>query len=162
SHASAQVKSALLLAGLVARARVSVSEPVTTRDHTERMLTARGAKIWTRSGVVGIDPTSSLAALDVRVPADPSSAAFFAGLAALADSGELALSDVCVNPTRIGFFRVLRRMGARVDFADERVEGNEPVATVRVKGGPLRGVEIGGDEIPSLIDELPLLACLAT
>jgi 3-phosphoshikimate 1-carboxyvinyltransferase len=158
--ASAQVKSAILLAGLVGRVRVSVREPIATRDHTERMLAARGVDIGTEGATVTMSPVEVLHAVDVQVPADPSSAAFFAGLAALSSDGELLLPDVCVNPARTGFLQVLRRMGARVEVVDEQVRGNEPVATLRVAGGSLRAVEIGGDEVPSMIDELPLIACL--
>ncbi|HEY5219843.1 MAG TPA: hypothetical protein VIJ16_08535, partial [Gemmatimonadaceae bacterium] len=94
------------------------------------------------------------------VPADPSSAAFFAALAAIADSGELLLRDVCVNPTRTGFLQLLRRMGARVEILDETIRAGEPVATIRVAAATLVGTDIGGDEVPSMIDELPLAACL--
>jgi 3-phosphoshikimate 1-carboxyvinyltransferase len=97
------------------------------------------------------------------VPADPSSAAFFAGLAAaggVSDHGSLELTDVALNPTRLGFFRALRGMGADVSWEVEREECGEPVGTVSVSPGQLTGVEIGGDQVPSMIDELPLLACL--
>ncbi|MCX5761607.1 MAG: 3-phosphoshikimate 1-carboxyvinyltransferase [Gemmatimonadetes bacterium] len=159
--ASAQVKSAILLAGLVADVPVEVHEPVPTRDHTERMLMARGVDVRTDGGAVTLVPSATLNAADQLVPGDPSSAAFFAALAALADTGELALNDVCINPTRAGAFRVLRRMGARVTYEQTRSEGGEEVARVIVGPGTLRGTEIGGAEVPSLIDELPILACVA-
>lgn len=159
--ASAQVKSAILLAGLVAGVPVSVAEPLASRDHTERMLAARGVDVRTRGGVVALDPASAIPAADVDVPGDPSSAAFFAALAAMAGGGELVLTDVCVNPTRTGFFQLLRRMGARVEFLDEATRGGEPVANVRVTAGALVGADIAGAEVPSMIDELPLAACLA-
>ncbi|HVA58544.1 MAG: 3-phosphoshikimate 1-carboxyvinyltransferase [Gemmatimonadaceae bacterium] len=159
--ASAQVKSAVLLAGLVAGVPVSVREPLASRDHTERMLAARGVPVRTGDHGVSLEPVTSLPAADVDVPADPSSAAFFAALAAMADSGELLLRDVCVNPTRTGFLQLLRRMGARVEFVEETVRGGEPVATLRVTAGALVGTDIGSDEVPSMIDELPLAACLA-
>jgi len=158
--ASAQVKSAILLAGLVAGVPVSVSEPFLSRDHTERMLAARGVNVYTRDGTILLDPLTTLPAADVDVPADPSSAAFFAALAAIADSGELLLRDVCVNPTRTGFLQLLRRMGARVEILDETIRAGEPVATIRVAAATLVGTDIGGDEVPSMIDELPLAACL--
>jgi len=159
--ASAQVKSAILLAGLVAGVPVSVTEPLLSRDHTERMLAARGATVRRHEGTVSLEATTALAAVDVDVPADPSSAAFFAALAAMADGGALLLTDVCVNPTRTGFLQLLRRMGARVEILEETVRGGEPVATLRVTAGALVGVDIGGYEVPSMIDELPLAACLA-
>ncbi len=158
--ASAQVKGAILLAGLVAGVAVNVSEPFPSRDHTERMLAARGAGIRVDGGTVSLDPVTVLPAADVDVPADPSSAAFFAALAAMADGGDLVLRDVCVNPTRTGFLQVLRRMGARVEIVEETVRGGEPVATLRVSGGALHGTDIAGDEVPSMIDEISLAACV--
>jgi len=159
--ASAQVKSAVLLAGLVGGVDVSVAEPSRSRDHTERMLAARGVRIEVDAARVRLHPAERLQPLDVDVPGDPSSAAFLAGVAALADDGEIALESVCVNPTRTGFFDVLRRMGATVEELERRDEGGEPVATLRVRPGALRGVRVGGDVIPTLIDEIPLIACLA-
>lgn len=159
--ASAQIKSAILLAAVTAGIRASVTEPERSRDHTERMLGARGVPVRVEGTTVGIEPVDALSPLDAVVPGDPSSAAFFAGLAAMAARGAVELTDVGVNPTRTGFFSVLQRMGARVTFADEREEGGEPTATVHVAPGGLRGVEVGGAIIPSMIDELPLLACIA-
>lgn len=159
--ASAQVKSAILLAGLVGDVPVEVHEPVPTRDHTERMFAGRGVDVRVEGGVVTLVPAARLDAADQLVPADPSSAAFFAALAALADGGELALDDVCVNPTRAGAFKVLGRMGVGVRYEATRDEGGEPVARVVVAPGTLRGTVIGGAEVPSLVDELPVLACLA-
>lgn len=163
--ASAQVKSAIILAALVAGVEASVREPAPSRDHTERMLAARGVSLERDGATVRIRPATRLEPLDAQVPADPSSAAFFAGLAALATDGALTLTSVCLNPTRAGFFAVLRRMGAAVDVLDQRDEGGEPVGDIRVgptsPPGHLRGVTVGGAEIPSLIDEIPLIACLA-
>ncbi|HEY0997216.1 MAG TPA: 3-phosphoshikimate 1-carboxyvinyltransferase [Gemmatimonadaceae bacterium] len=163
--ASAQVKSAILLAGVAAGVEVSVAEPARSRDHTERMLAARGARVEVDGLLVRLrGDARPLAPLDTTVPGDPSSAAFFAALAALANEGELLLTNVCVNPTRAGFLEVLRWMGAGVEEMDRRDEGGEPVATIRVRasGDLLRGAAVGGDVIPTMIDELPLLACLAT
>jgi 3-phosphoshikimate 1-carboxyvinyltransferase len=160
--ASAQVKSAILLAGVVAGVEVSVAESRASRDHTERMLAARGVSIASSGGRVTAWRNGPLASRDTDVPADPSSAAFFAALGALASSGELTLRDVGVNPTRIGFFDALREMGAYVRMESVRDQGGEPVADVVVRPGALRGIEIGGHRVPSLIDELPLLACVAT
>jgi 3-phosphoshikimate 1-carboxyvinyltransferase len=158
---SAQVKSAILLAGVIAGVDVSVAEPRRSRDHTERMLAARGVLVDVSGDRVRIRRDGPLAAHDTDVPADPSSAAFFAALAALASSGELRLCDVGVNPTRIGFFQTLREMGASVELHGAREQGGEPVADVLVRPAALRGISVGGERVPSLIDELPLLACVA-
>ena len=161
--ASAQVKSAILLAGVVGGVRVTLEEPAPTRDHTERMLGARGIDIVRRGTRIDLAPGHTcMESLDTVVPGDPSSAAFFAGLAALADSGELVLLDVCVNETRTGFFDTLKHMGAEVDFARDRLSGGEWISPIRVRPGALRGVQVGGEIVPSMIDELPLVACLAT
>lgn len=161
--ASAQVKSAILLAGVVGGVHVVVDEPAPTRDHTERMLGARGVNVVRRGTHIELAPAHGcIAALDTVVPADPSSAAFFAGLAALADGGALTLTDVCVNETRTGFLETLRQMGATVDFARDRLSGGEWISPVVVRPGALRGIRVGEDIVPSMIDELPLLACLAT
>ncbi|MBI2408436.1 MAG: 3-phosphoshikimate 1-carboxyvinyltransferase [Gemmatimonadetes bacterium] len=159
--ASAQVKSAILLAGLVADVPVEVVESAPTRDHTERMLLGRGVDVRVEDGVIALVPKATLAAADQLVPADPSSAAFFAALAAIADDGELALDDVCINPTRAGAFRVLRRMGAQLRYDDRRLAGGEELARVVVSPETLRGTVIDGAEVPSLVDELPVLACVA-
>jgi 3-phosphoshikimate 1-carboxyvinyltransferase len=160
--ASAQVKSAILLAGACAGVEVVVREPHQSRDHTERMLAARGAEVWVHERAVMLHPVKSLPALDVDVPGDPSSAAFFAGLAALAGDGELVLPDVCLNETRTGFFFALARMGAKLDTVDERREGGETVGTLVAAPGSLRGTSVAAEDVPRLIDELPLLACIAT
>lgn len=159
--ASAQVKSAVLLAALCARVPVTVDEPVRSRDHTERMLLALGADLSLDRTGVSLNHNVSLDPLDITVPRDPSAAAFMAGLAALADAGELTLPGVCVNPTRIGFVGVLQRMGAQVTLRNEHDASSEPVADITVAPGELRGASIQAEEIPSLIDELPLIACVA-
>jgi 3-phosphoshikimate 1-carboxyvinyltransferase len=160
--ASAQVKSAILLAALVSGAGARVSEPVRSRDHTERMLAARGAHVHVSDTVVSLDRGSRIEPLDVDVPGDPSSAAFFAGLAALADSGWLRLERVCVNETRIGFLAQLARMGAQVVEESRALEGGEWVANLVVSSGELHGTVVDPADVPSMVDELPLLACLAT
>lgn len=160
--ASAQVKSCILLAALTAGVEATVREPSRSRDHTERMLAALGAEVWTNDEAVLLFPTTRLGPLDLDVPGDPSSAAFFAALAALAGSGELLLRHVGVNETRTGFFAALREMGGTVELNDSVRESGEWVADVRIgSGASLRGVSIGGEAIPTLIDELPLLACIA-
>ncbi len=124
--ASAQVKSAVLLAALVGNVRAAVTEPARSRDHTERMLAARGAAVAVHGTRVEIAAGSRLRASDVVVPGDPSSAAFFIALAALATSGSVVLEGVCINETRTGFFRQLRRMGARIDEQSRRTSGGDP------------------------------------
>jgi len=160
--ASAQVKSAILLAGLVSGVRARVVESNKTRDHTERMLEARGANVHIDDDGVTIEARSAISALDTAVPGDPSSAAFFAGLGAMADEGELRLERVCVNATRIGFIDQLRRMGATILEKERRLEGGEWVADLVVTPGALRGGSVAERDVPSMVDELPLLACLAT
>lgn len=159
--ASAQIKSAILLAALVAGVRATVTEPTRSRDHTETMLAGRGASVQVDGLTVTLDAPSRLDAIDTAVPGDPSSAAFFGGLAALASSGELRLENVCVNETRFGFFTQLRAMGARVTEENRRLEGGEWVADLVVSPSPLHGVTITERDVPAMIDELPLLACLA-
>ena len=159
--ASAQVKGAILLAGLVAGVPVAVREPARSRTHTERMLAARGVRITVDGTLVRLAPARSIGAMDMTVPADPSSAAFFGGLAALAAEGEIRLIGVGADETRTGFFRALRRMGAEVDLLDARTEGGEDIADILVRPRALRAMEVGAADVPSMIDELPLLACLA-
>ncbi len=160
-NASAQVKSAILLAAACGGVEALVREPTRSRDHTERMLAARGAEVWVHDTAVMLWPLASLAAQDVAVPGDPSSAAFFCALAALADDGEVTLPDVCLNPSRTGFFFALARMGASLEVHDERTAGGEAIGTVVAAPRALRGVAIDASDVPAMIDELPLLACLA-
>jgi 3-phosphoshikimate 1-carboxyvinyltransferase len=161
--ASAQIKSAILLAGLVAQVPVSISEPERSRDHTERMLTSLGAEVIVDGTTVSLSTAHHLASIDISIPGDPSSASFFAALAALVPDAQLSLTNVCLNPTRIGFFNVLQRMGGRVIYEDQTHCAGEPVGTVipSMGSGALRAVVVSGKEIPSLVDELPILACLA-
>lgn len=163
--ASAQVKSAVLLAGLHAAGTTVVREPMLSRDHTERMLPLFGAKlsIVNEEGlrVIRVEP-SSLTGCTVDVPADPSSAAFFwAGAAMVADSSVMT-KDVCLNETRIGFLSTLERMGANVVISNERLVGEERVGDVTVTTSELTGTVVEKDLIPSQIDELPLFALVAS
>ncbi|HEU4584849.1 MAG TPA: 3-phosphoshikimate 1-carboxyvinyltransferase [Gemmatimonadaceae bacterium] len=162
--ASAQIKSAILLAGVAAGVSVEVREPSRSRDHTERMLAAQGAKVVVDGSTVRLEQGANdrLEPLCITVPADPSSAAFLAALAALADEGAIELPQVCLNPTRTGFFRALELMGARVETTETRREGGEDVGTVVVHASPLAGIELPVGDVPSMIDELPLLACVAS
>ena len=159
---SAQVKSCVLLAALCAGVESTVREPSRSRDHTERMLASMGAEVWVNDDAVMLFGEQVLAPLDLTIPGDPSSAAFFVALAALADRGELVTRRVGVNETRTGFFAVLREMGASIRLENPSREGGEDVADLRVPGGrTLSGVTVGGAVIPTMIDELPLLACIA-
>ena len=159
---SAQVKSCILLAALCAGVEATVREPSRSRDHTERMFAAHGVEVWVNDDAVMLLPGQKLSPLDVSVPSDPSSAAFFAALCVLAPQGELLLRDVCVNETRTGFLAALTSMGARIELEDKAIRHGEWVANIRVTGGtPLEGVTLPHAAIPTLIDELPLLACVA-
>jgi 3-phosphoshikimate 1-carboxyvinyltransferase len=158
---SAQVKSAILLAGLTAGVEVRVTEKSLSRDHTERMLRAMGVDVENDRHQVCLRPTNRLTPLEIKVPADPSSAAFFVALASLASAGELILTDVGLNPTRTGFFAALRRMGASVHEEKEISSAGEDIGSVHVTPAQLRSTRVTADQIPALIDELPLLACLA-
>jgi len=163
--ASAQVKSALILAGLAAAGETRIREPVPSRDHSERMLAAFGAPVRVEAGEVHVTrlerPLELPASLEV--PGDPSSAAFWLGAGLLVPGATVAVRGVDVNPTRTGFLSVLERMGARVEREPEAERAGDPVATLRVGGGaPLRGTAITAAEVPSLLDEIPLLAVVAS
>jgi 3-phosphoshikimate 1-carboxyvinyltransferase len=161
--ASAQVKSALLLAGLAGGVEVRWREPGgRSRDHTERMLRAAGFTITEEDdGWRRFHPDGRLAPFELQVPGDPSSAAFLVGAALLAESGELRVTGVGLNPTRTGFLRVLARMGGPVGRESERDEFGEPVGDLVARPAPLRATAVGPDEVPGLIDEVPLLAAVA-
>ena len=159
--ASAQVKSAILLAAVLGGVGATVTEPHPSRDHTERMLRARGVTLTSSDRAVTVEPSQQIEAGDAAVPADLSSAAFFVALALIADAGELRIEGVGLNPTRTGFLTILQRMGASIDIEDERTEGGEPIGTIVARPSSLRGVSIDASEIPGAIDELPMLACLA-
>jgi 3-phosphoshikimate 1-carboxyvinyltransferase len=159
--ASAQVKSAILLAALLGGVRARVHEPHLSRDHTERMLAQRGVELTRAGTTVELPAGQSLRPADVRVPADPSSAAYFIALALLAEAGELRLEDVCLNETRTGFLDALWRMGADIRLEEQREEGGEAIGTLVARPSELAGIEIDAADVPALIDELPLLACVA-
>jgi 3-phosphoshikimate 1-carboxyvinyltransferase len=158
---SAQVKSAILLAGLVAAVEVRVIETRRSRDHTELMLRSMGVDVESDRNQVCLRPARRLSPIEMDVPADPSSAAFFVALAALATDGELTLTDVCLNPTRTGFIEAMKRMGADIDETVSAGSAGEQVGTLRVRPSALDGIRITQVEVPSLIDELPLIACVA-
>jgi 3-phosphoshikimate 1-carboxyvinyltransferase len=163
--ASAQIKSAVLIAGLHASGETTVIEPEATRDHTERMLSYLGAQVTAtkRQGLraVSVKGDAELAGKDIAVPGDPSSAAFLAAAALIVPGSEVTIEGMLVNPTRTGFYTTLREMGADVSFANERIDGGEPVADVRVSHSRLKGVRVPPERAPSMIDEYPMLACLA-
>lgn len=161
--ASAQVKSAILLAGLGAEGVTSVTEPIATRDHTEIMLRELGADISQEDKTISLSKNSStLPSFSTTVPGDPSAAAFFAAAAALVPGSDISLKSVLANPTRTGFFAALEKMGASMEWPNRwRVRG-EPVGDLRVSYKPLRAVSIQRRDVPGLIDEIPILAILAT
>jgi len=160
--ASAQVKSALLLAGLYADGPTTVRQPGPARDHTERMLAAMGSAIEVNGLTVTLSPLSPLSPLSLVIPGDISSSAFPLVAAALVPDSEVTIEAVGVNPTRIGLLDVLRAMGAELTLDDEREQGNEPMADVTVRASDLVGVKIGGDTVVRMIDEFPVLAVAAT
>ena len=159
--ASAQVKSAILLAGLYADSPTTVIEPAKSRDHTELMLKKFGANLNTTKTSATIKPCKELFATDIDVPSDISSAAFFMAAAVLVPGSELILENVGINPTRDGVIKVLKDMGANIEIINSNDEF-EPVADIKVSYSKLHATTIGGEIIPTLIDELPLLAAIAS
>jgi 3-phosphoshikimate 1-carboxyvinyltransferase len=165
--ASAQIKSAVLIAGLftVQKGRTTVREPVLSRDHTERMLQAMGVRVTSEGPVATLaPPVAPPKAIDVHVPGDISSAACWLVLGAIHPNARVSIKGTGVNPTRTGIIDVLLKMGARLKVENERVINNEPVADLVVESSELTAVDIGGDLVPRLIDEVPVLAvaaCLA-
>ncbi|MGE3772046.1 MAG: 3-phosphoshikimate 1-carboxyvinyltransferase [Gammaproteobacteria bacterium] len=155
--ASAQVKSAVLLAGLNARGRTCVVEPAPTRDHTERMLRGFGVRVDVDGPRVCLDGGQRLRGASITVPADLSSAAFFIVGASIAPGSEVLLENVGVNPTRTGVLDILARMGADIERLNERDVGGEPVADLRVRAAKLRGIDVPPDLVPLAIDEFPIL-----
>jgi 3-phosphoshikimate 1-carboxyvinyltransferase len=161
--ASAQVKSALLLAALTGHVPVTLTEPWRSRDHTERLFVHLGLDLRENDGVVSYQPSAaSLSGFDLTIPGDISSAAFLVAAATLAEGGELLIERVGVNPTRTGVLAVLQRMGASVERLNLGAEGGEPVADLLARPAALRGTEVGAAEIPSLVDEVPVLAVVAS
>lgn len=169
--ASAQVKSCLLLAGLLADGETAIHEPLGTRDHTERMLAAMGASIRREDETLIVSPAERLEAGDVPVPGDFSSAAFFIAAALVMPGSEIAVREVGINRHRIGLLGILSRMGVEMGAAHEkgramtvreiREPGPEPIATLQVRDAPLHGATITAADVPATIDELPLLGLLA-
>lgn len=159
--ASAQVKSCVLFAGLYADGKTSVTEPFLSRNHSELMLSSFGASIETCGTTATIEPEPVLTAQKVEVPGDISSAAFFIAAGLLIPGSELLIKNVGINPTRDGILRVCKRMGANLELLNIRTQCGEPVADILVKHSELNGTVIEGDLIPTLIDELPVIAVMA-
>ncbi|HJR15660.1 MAG TPA: 3-phosphoshikimate 1-carboxyvinyltransferase [Gemmatimonadales bacterium] len=160
---SAQIKSALLLAGMAGEVEVSVREPHgRSRDHTERLLRALGYSVAEEKAWIHFTPVGRLHPFDIQVPGDPSSAAFLVGAALLAEAGELRISGVGVNPTRTGFLEVLARMDGKIEVESRTSQFGEPVGDLIVRPAPLQATEVAASEIPGLIDEIPLLAVLGS
>ena len=159
--ASAQVKSSVLLAGLFASGRTSLTEPAPTRDHTERMLTGFGYGVACDNGVISLEGGGKLTGADIDIPADISSAAFFMVGASIAPGSDLTLEHVGINPTRDGVITILRAMGADIQIHNERQVGGEPVADLRIRHAPLTGIDIPIEAVPLAIDELPAVLIAA-
>ena len=159
--ASAQVKSAILLAGLFAEGPTVVTEPLTTRDHTERLLRSAGARVVRRGRRISVQPVDRLSLGAIDVPGDVSSAAPFLAVAALLAGSELTVHDVGLNPTRTGFLEVLARMGARLNVQQRRLAGPEPLGDLDVRASELVATHVGPGDVPHMVDELPLLALVA-
>lgn len=159
--ASAQLKSALLLAGLYADGYTWIKEPGPSRDHTERMLHSFGVHLIRESGWLGINGGETLHATRIEVPADLSSAAFFLAGAAMTPGSDLTLENVGVNATRDGVIRILRLMGAHIEIRHSRLGGGEPAADINVKGGRLRGIEITPELVTLAIDDIPAVLIAA-
>ena len=160
--ASAQVKSAILLAGLNTPGLTRVIEPIPTRDHSERMLKGFGADLSVEleadgARIIAIRGEAELKPQHIIVPGDTSSAAFPVVAALLVPGSDVIVENVGLNPTRAGLFEVLRLMGGQIDYLDEREVGGEPVADLRVRGSALRGIEVSPDIVPSMVDEFPIL-----
>lgn len=159
--ASAQVKSCLLLAGLLAEGETRIVEPFPSRDHSERMLAAAGAEVTRGDGWVSISRAERLEPATIAVPADFSSAAFFVLAGLLVPDSDVVLTGVGLNPTRTGLLTVLERMGAALEVVEEGGAGGEAAGTIRVRPAQLRGTDVGGAEVPLAVDELPLVALAA-
>ncbi|MGB0719466.1 MAG: 3-phosphoshikimate 1-carboxyvinyltransferase [Bdellovibrionales bacterium] len=165
--ASAQVKSAILLAGLTAKGTTIVIEDTPTRDHTENMLRAFGVTVDVETGedgetIISLKGGQTLQPCAIDVPGDPSSAAFPAVAAILREGSDVTLKNICINETRIGLYTTLIEMGANIEFINKRTQGGEPVADLHIKGtGPLTGIDVDPARVPSMIDEFPALAMAA-
>lgn len=159
--ASAQVKSAILLAGMAGEVAVMLTQPRPSRDHTERLLRRFGYLVEAEDTVIHFAPTGAIEPFDQTIPGDPSSAAFVIGAALLSGAGEVSIGEVCCNHGRIGWVDVLARMNSPVEVTDLDEQDGEPVGTLTGGEGALEATDIDASEVPGVIDEIPLLACLA-
>ena len=159
--ASAQVKSCILLAGLYADAPTSVLEPVLSRNHTELMLAGFGAHITSSGTTATIEPEPDLNGMKIEVPGDISSAAYFLAAGLMIPNSEIMIKNVGINPTRDGILRVAKEMGGDITILNEKTSGGEPTCDLLVRSSSLKGVTIGGEIIPTLIDEIPMIAVMA-
>ena len=160
--ASAQVKSAIILAGLYADSATTIVEPYPSRDHTEKMLTAFGAKIEKFGNEIKVYPTNELIAPErIEVPGDISSAAYWSVLASILEDSDIIIKNVGINETRTGIIDVLKNMGAKIEFINERISGGEKSADIHIVYNKLHGTKFGGEMIPRLIDEVPIIAVAA-
>ncbi|PKP57445.1 3-phosphoshikimate 1-carboxyvinyltransferase [Candidatus Atribacteria bacterium HGW-Atribacteria-1] len=160
--ASAQVKSALLLAGLYATGETVIREPLSTRDHTERMLEIMQADIKISPPEIKIKGGTELRSTDIFIPGDISSAAYFIAAASILGDSRIIIKQVGVNPTRTGIIEILKKMGTKIDILNYQIKSNEPRADLMIEYSKLKGVEIKKENVPFLIDELPLIAVVAT
>jgi 3-phosphoshikimate 1-carboxyvinyltransferase len=159
--ASAQVKSAILLAALQANGMTTLEEPLKSRNHTEVMISGFGGEIAVRCKTIAFKGGQSLSAQNVRIPGDISSAAFFLVAGAMIPGSDVVIRNIGCNPTRSGVIEVLRRMGASIELTNERAEAGEPVGDIRVVGGGLHGIEVGAELVARTIDEYPILSVAA-
>ena len=159
--ASAQVKSCILLAGLYADAPTSVLEPVLSRNHTELMLAGFGAHITSSGTTATIEPEPDLNGMKIEVPGDISSAAYFLAAGLMIPNSEIMIKNVGINPTRDGILRVAKEMGGNITILNEKTSGGEPTCDLLVRSSSLKGVTFGGEIIPTLIDEIPMIAVMA-
>ena len=159
--ASAQVKSCVLLAGLYADAPTSVTEPVLSRNHTELMLAGFGAKVTSSGTTATIEPEPDLKGIKIEVPGDISSAAYFIAAGLIIPNSEILVKNVGINPTRDGILRVAKEMGGDITILNEKISGGEPTCDLLVRSSSLKGITVGGEIIPTLIDEIPMIAVMA-
>jgi 3-phosphoshikimate 1-carboxyvinyltransferase len=159
--ASAQVKSAILLAGLNTNGITTILEPTPTRNHTEIMLSSMGARITSKPGIISINGKEKLEPVDFLIPGDPSSAAYFVAAALLIPNSEITLKKICVNETRMGFYNALKKMGADIRLENYTKFNNEPVADITIKHSELKAITLTKEIVPTMIDEFPIFSIIA-
>ena len=159
--ASAQIKSAILLAGLNANGTTTVLEPTTTRSHTEIMLSRMGARLTSKPGMISIEGKQKLEPVDFSIPGDPSSGAYFVAAALLIPNSEITLQKICINETRMGFYSALKKMGADIRLQNYTKFNNEPIADITIKHSELRAITLAKEIAPTMIDEFPIFSIIA-